>query len=424
MSNIRVIYDNAIERATLTASPSAANFPAANLQAVRKSDVWRATGTTAAITATWATPETIQAVVHPHCNWSPTATERVRVTTELSATNVLTAPADFTNAAWTKTNVTVSAGVAGPDGTNSAATITASAANATISQSQSVSAGNYASAIFIRRRTGTGAVSIRNAANGAWLPLTLTSAWARFANDGGSVASSALLSLQLATSGDAVDVAFAQVEAGSVPTSYYPGTRPLGYIDSWQSYAYDSGASSVCPAPAVTLRGFTAAQAAGAYAYGGGATARTWLPAALQAYGLRLDISDAANLQGYLESSTVVAGPYWESATNFDYGASAQPIDSSKSDRNDAGDLISDPGTLSFKLNIPMSKLAPADRTALWGILRSSGSRYPVFVSMFPGSSDLALERDHQVFGKLVQLPAMSLPFFNIASATVEVESI
>lgn len=422
MPNLRVISDNAIDRATLSASSTIGAFSVASLQLPRKSDVWRGPGG-ARLSATWATPEPIQAVALPFCNLSATATMRVRVTAELQTTNLLSAATDFNNGYWTKTGVTLGSAVTGPDGAISALTLTAAAAGATFSQNVTVTAGNYTSSFYIRRRTGSGIVSIRNAANTAWIPVAVGVSWARIVNDGGVTGTTATAQIQIATSGDAIDLVFPQLEAGSTATSYYPGTRPLGYIDSWQSYTYDVTALA-CPAPAIRLRGFTAAQSASAYAFGGGAHARHWLPASINAYGLAVDVVDTNNPQGYIEASFLVAGPYWESATNFDYGASAQLIDSSKNDRNDAGDLISDAGTVSQRLSISMSKLAPNDRATLWGILRASGTRYPVFASMFPGDTDLARERDHQVFGKLVQLPAMALPYYNIASASLEIESI
>jgi hypothetical protein len=425
MPNLRVISDNAIDRATLASPSTAANFDPNNLKLARKSDVWRASGIAARLSAAWTAPESIQAVALPFCSLSPTATMRVRVTNELQATNLLPYPNDFTQGVWTRASVTVTSGVPGADGgATSASTLTATAGNATISQARTVTAGNFTSSVWIRRRTGTGTISIRNAANTAWLPLAVTSGWTRFTNDSGATGTSAQFSLQIANSGDAIDVCFAQLEAGSVATSYYDGTRPLGYIDSWQAYSYDSGQVLACPAAAVRLRGFTAAQAATAYAFGGGACARHWLPTLQQAYGLAVDIVDLNNVPGYIEAAFLAAGPYWEATTNPDYGVSITHVDSSKNDRNDAGDLISDAGTMSKKLSLPMSFMGPTDQNALWSILRGSGIRYPLFASLFPENPDLELERKFQVYGKFVQLPAMVLPRFNYASATVEIESV
>ena len=78
MSNLRIIYDNAADRAALTASSQAGTLGPANLQRERKSAVLRSVGTTLAITATWLTPEIIGGVALPFCNLTPMATIRVR----------------------------------------------------------------------------------------------------------------------------------------------------------------------------------------------------------------------------------------------------------------------------------------------------------------------------------------------------------
>lgn len=79
MPNLRIISDNAADRATLTASSQAsADMAVANLRTDIKTHVWRSTGTTATLTATWSALETIGGVVLPFCNLTPLATIRVR----------------------------------------------------------------------------------------------------------------------------------------------------------------------------------------------------------------------------------------------------------------------------------------------------------------------------------------------------------
>lgn len=76
---MRLIHDNAIDRAaSLTASTTAGSLVAANLQTDIKSQVWRSTATSATLTATWSAPEVIGGVVLPFCNFTSTATLRVR----------------------------------------------------------------------------------------------------------------------------------------------------------------------------------------------------------------------------------------------------------------------------------------------------------------------------------------------------------
>ena len=78
MTNLRILYDNAADRALLAASSRAGALGPANLQREGKDDVLRSIGLGLTITATWPTPEIIGCVALPFCNLTPTATIRVR----------------------------------------------------------------------------------------------------------------------------------------------------------------------------------------------------------------------------------------------------------------------------------------------------------------------------------------------------------
>lgn len=79
MANLRIIYNNALDRtATLTADTTAGTLTVTNLLTDQKSEVWRSTSTSATITMTWNSMESIAAVVMPYCNLTSTATVRVR----------------------------------------------------------------------------------------------------------------------------------------------------------------------------------------------------------------------------------------------------------------------------------------------------------------------------------------------------------
>jgi hypothetical protein len=177
-----------------------------------------------------------------------------------------------------------------------------------------------------------------------------------------------------------------------------------------------------CPAPAVTLRGWTAAQAASAYAYGGGAYARMWLPAAQQAYGMTIDIVDTNNLQGYVEAARLVAGPYWSPTYNAS-DASMTVVDTTELYRTDAGDQGANAGYTYRRVPINLSAMPAADRAALVSILRNSRA-YPILLSVFPGSSDLALERDNMVYGRRSKDSDVAIQYAAAYSTTIEIEEI
>lgn len=78
MANLRLIYDNAADRATIVASSTAGALVAGNLKTDYKAEVHRSTGTSVTHTLTWANFENVGGVFYPACNLGPSATIRVR----------------------------------------------------------------------------------------------------------------------------------------------------------------------------------------------------------------------------------------------------------------------------------------------------------------------------------------------------------
>jgi len=185
----------------------------------------------------------------------------------------------------------------------------------------------------------------------------------------------------------------------------------------------DTGVVLACPAAAISLRGWTATAAASAYSYGGGAHARIWF-AATNWKRFVIDISDASNLQGYIEAARVVVGPYWSPIYNAAMGASIRQVDSSRHFRTDAGELLTDAGSKYLSMQLDLNNMAAVDRKAFIDILRGCGMAYPILISLFPGDSDLELERDHTIYGKLTDLSAMKITQYNAYSSSLEVEEI
>lgn len=85
---MRIVYNNAADRGTLTASSTA--ITAQNLLTEDKSEVYRSASgvTTMSFTITWASTETAGFVGLPFCNLSPTATMQVRCYSDTGTTLV------------------------------------------------------------------------------------------------------------------------------------------------------------------------------------------------------------------------------------------------------------------------------------------------------------------------------------------------
>ncbi len=128
----------------------------------------------------------------------------------------------FSNAAWVKTNITLTATQTDPSAGTEAFTLTAGAANATMLQSIVLTGTlNRTFSIYLKRKTGTGDISIT--VDGTTYSVETTSgAWARF--DTTLTASGTVTcGVKIATSGDEVYAAWAQLEDG-LATTYATNT--------------------------------------------------------------------------------------------------------------------------------------------------------------------------------------------------------
>ena len=439
MGNLRIIASNAARRVTpgLIASSTDGLLVAANLVSDKKSDVWRATSTAARIGGALPAPELASGAALLG-NFSPTATIRVRLSNEESKTNLITYSEAFSDSSWEKAGLNLSGGIPAPDGTNNAFAITATGSDPYFSKALTLAPGTYTFSILLR---GVGS-SVGKAPN-VWFwnngnlggftsavdVRPLGNGWVRYAATCG-VATGGSYRVRVdapdsASAGDVVHIFGAQVESGAL-SSYFPsgasqGVRSPGYIDAWQSYDCDTGFVPACPAPAIQLEGWTAAQSASAYAYGGGAYARAWFPET-QFRAFAIDLIDTNNLQGYVEASKLVIGRYWSPP----YGPtsiSATDVDATTHYSTAASDLLSRASTISKEISIEMRALAPADRARLANILRASRA-YPIFVSVRTGDPDLEVERAHTVLGKRMADSEVALQAAERYGSKVTVRSI
>lgn len=86
-NNLRIIYNNAADTATITATGTAAGFPTTNLQSDIKGLVWRSSSTAATtVTLTWAADQVIGGIILPFTNLSNSATIRVVCKNSAAAT--------------------------------------------------------------------------------------------------------------------------------------------------------------------------------------------------------------------------------------------------------------------------------------------------------------------------------------------------
>lgn len=136
------------------------------------------------------------------------------------STNVVVKSEDFSNAAWVKTLASITANNAkAPTGLLTADLMTASSANATCLQAVVSGINTYCFSIWLKRKTGTGAVDLTLDGGATWTTRTITTSWSRYFITQTSV-TNPTVGIRLQVSGNAVWLGNAQLEADiDFPTS-------------------------------------------------------------------------------------------------------------------------------------------------------------------------------------------------------------
>lgn len=159
----------------------------------------------------------------------------------------------FSNAAWTKFNASITGNIADEAGIIPAFTFTATGPLAFIQQDLSAStSATRTNSLYVRRRTGSGSVQLRAPDGTTLSTLSLSASWARFPVTGGASTNRGYV-LFVNTSGDAVDIAHAQLEDGAVASPYNQTTTagaPLNccseILGGWAPIRTGDGYRVVC----------------------------------------------------------------------------------------------------------------------------------------------------------------------------------
>jgi len=148
---------------------------------------------------------------------------------ETAGTNLLNHSQTFATSGgtqndWTDTSITRDGTLrTSPDGTANALRITASAANATVISSSGIGTSAARSlSVFLRRVTGSGAVEYTLDNGSTYTPQAISSSWVRYAFP--ATTADQQVGIRLVTSGNAIELWGAQLEAGASATSYIATT--------------------------------------------------------------------------------------------------------------------------------------------------------------------------------------------------------
>lgn len=151
----------------------------------------------------------------------------------------------FSNAAWVKTNITLTSGQTDPNAGTEAFTLTATAPNATMLQSVVLAGSlNRTMSLYLKRKTGTGNISI-TVDGSTYSVETTTGSWARF-DTTLSASGTVTAGIKISTSGDEVYAAWAQLEDGGTATTYSTNTANRYTVAQITDADYPSNTTRGC----------------------------------------------------------------------------------------------------------------------------------------------------------------------------------
>lgn len=191
------------------------------------------------------------------------------------------------------------------------------------------------------------------------------------------------------------------------------------------SPAVDSGLVAACPySSTVPWNWQGPINTTSMYSYAGGTTARYWHTEQISCKKLVINLADSLNTSSYIELSRLIIGNYWSPVYNTKFGLQVNYTDTSTHSRTEAGNLLTDNKAIYKNITFDLEWLTPSDRISFINMLKTNGVRRPLFISIFPESTDTEKESLYQIYGKLNTVPGLLHPMFTVYTTQVTVEEI
>lgn len=140
---------------------------------------------------------------------------------------------------------------------------------------------------------------------------------------------------------------------------------------------------------------------ANAFSYGGATKSAMWLEEQVMARRVVIEISDPKNKLDYIDNARLVVGQYWQPKHGAaQYGANANPVDMSSSQRSQSGDNRTDVRPSYDTVAFDLAAMQHEDRDAFSRIIKSIGVHRSIAVSVLPDNYNPVLTQDWLIYGK------------------------
>ena len=435
MANITLGWNNRTDSGTLSGGSWQSTLPLSNLQTRQVQKVARTLD--AAVASTQFLIDLGQArtigalalVVH-----NISVTGEVRITgsdTAASFTNVLTSPRDYSNAAWVKTNVTVTANsITAPDGTATATRLEATASAATnLNQDITATSTTATLTLYVKQGSGatdansfvirnqttatnllnitvnysTGAITYVTGASGATMTAVSDNWWRLTLTVSSGITVGNTLRLYPCFSGNTETAGeFAYVADTTALASYAPlfdsnwntvwpsGVIPLSLLE-WEEDNFwlgtlSSNARAGYQSPYIYL--MSTAQ-----------TLRYW----------EVEIADTGNSDGYVQIGRLFMSSTWVPSVNYSYGAAIGYQDPTPIDVSLSGaeyfDVRSKFRVFEFELQYILGTEAYSNALELQRLSGNSGE-----VLIVPDKEDTTNQPARSFVGRLLQIGTITQP--------------
>lgn len=186
---------------------------------------------------------------------------------EPSRTNNVLRNRDLTNASWVKTTMTAALDQTGIDGAaNSASSILATGANATVLQSITLGSAARFQSAYVKRITGSGTINMTLDGGTTWTAITVTASWTRVTVPTQTLANPSV-GFRIVTNADKIAVDYVQNEAGAYATSPI-ATAGSGITRTAEALSMPAAAAGVSQGAGSIISNYIPQDVSGTYTIG------------------------------------------------------------------------------------------------------------------------------------------------------------